>query len=193
MEEGDTIFTVKTDVKDGFWRCVTAEGQEWNFAYVLQQKEGGPIRLVIPKSLQMGWIELPGYFCAASKTGRDVAEAYAKLKIGTLPDHNFPEYTNGSPEYEALPNILANRRPLKFMIEVYVDNYINLAMTRSKQDLDHISNATMHRMHCVFPANKVDNEDPILKKKMTKKDGQWRIEKDVLGWTFKGVEKTMVL
>ena len=28
---------------------------------------------------------------------------------------------------------------------------------------------------------------------MIKKDGQWRIEKDVLGWTFEGKNKTMVL
>ena len=30
-EEDDVIFQGKTDMKDGFWRCVTAEGQEWNF------------------------------------------------------------------------------------------------------------------------------------------------------------------
>ena len=35
VEEEDIIFTGKMDVKDGFWRCVAAEGQEWNFAYVL--------------------------------------------------------------------------------------------------------------------------------------------------------------
>ena len=34
-EEEDMILAGKTDVKDGFWRCVEAEGQEWNFAYVL--------------------------------------------------------------------------------------------------------------------------------------------------------------
>ena len=53
----EVIFTAKTDVKDGFWRCITEEGQEWNFAHVLPQAEGEPIKLVIPMSLQMGWIK----------------------------------------------------------------------------------------------------------------------------------------
>ena len=82
---------------------------------------------------------------------------------------------------------------MKFMIEVYIDYYINLAITRSKRDIDHISNDTMHGMRSVFPANKDDSEDPISEKKMIKKDGQWIIEKDVLGWMFGGKNKTMVL
>ena len=63
-EEDDIFFAEKTDVKDGFWRCFAAEGQEWNFAYVLPQKKGESIRLVIPTLLQMGLIESSGCFCA---------------------------------------------------------------------------------------------------------------------------------
>ena len=81
--------------------------------------------------------------------------------MGSLPTHKFLEYTKGSPEYEALPYISADSRPLKSMIEVYVDNYINLAIARSKCDLDHILNVTMHGMHSVFPAKKVDSKDPM--------------------------------
>ena len=54
-------------------------------------------------------------------------------------------------------------------------------------------NATIYDIHSFFPTNKDDSEDPILEKKMIKKDGQWRIEKDVLGWTFEERNKTMVL
>ena len=88
---------------------------------------------------------------------------------------------------------MTDGRPLKFMIEVYVDDYIHLAITRSKRDLNHISNSTMHGMHSVFPANNDDSEDPILEKKMIKKDGQWRIGKDVLGWTFEGGKKKKMI
>ena len=63
----------------------------------------------------------------------------------------------------------ADSRPLKFMIEAYFDNYINLAITRSRRDLDHISNSTMHVIHSVFPINNVDSKDPIYKKKITKR------------------------
>jgi hypothetical protein len=58
-EEDAKIFMAKWDIKDGFWRMDCREGEEWNFAYVLPQPEGEPIRLVIPTSLQMGWVESP--------------------------------------------------------------------------------------------------------------------------------------
>ena len=134
----------------------------------------------------MGWIESPGYFCDTSETGHDVAESYAQSTIGSLSNHKFLRYTKDSPEYKALPDVLADGHPLRFMIEVYVGDCINPAIARSKRDLDHISNTTMHGMHSVFPANKDDSKDPIPKKKTIKKDGKWRIEKGVFGWTFEG-------
>jgi len=48
------IFMAKWDVKDEFWHLDCAEGKEWNFACVLPQEEGKPVKLVIPTSLQMG-------------------------------------------------------------------------------------------------------------------------------------------
>ena len=89
------IFMAKFDIKDGFWRLDCEKGEEWNFAYVLPQREGEPVRLVVPTSLQMGWVESPPYFCAASETGRDVAAQYAEMEVGTLPDHKFVEYAMG--------------------------------------------------------------------------------------------------
>ncbi len=53
------IFMAKWDIKDGFWCLDCAEGEEYNFAYVLPQPEEEPIRIVIPTSLQMGWMESP--------------------------------------------------------------------------------------------------------------------------------------
>ena len=60
----------KWDVKDGFWRLQCQHGEEYNLAYVLPQQKGAPPILMIPTSLQMGWIKSPGYFCAASETAR---------------------------------------------------------------------------------------------------------------------------
>ena len=58
----------KWDVKDGFWRMDNQEGEEWNFAYVMPQDPSEPTRLVVPTLLQMGWVESPPYFCAATET-----------------------------------------------------------------------------------------------------------------------------
>ncbi len=45
------VFMAKWDIKDGFWWMDYAEGEEWNFAYVLPQPKGEPIKLVILTSL----------------------------------------------------------------------------------------------------------------------------------------------
>ena len=68
-KEDAKIFMAKWDIKDGLWRLDCEEGEEWNFCYVLPQEEGQPTRLVVPKSLQIGWIESPPYLCVASETG----------------------------------------------------------------------------------------------------------------------------
>jgi hypothetical protein len=83
--EDDKVFMEKWDIKDGFWRMACEAGKEYNFAYVLPQEEGKPITLVIPTSLQMGWVESPPYFCAASETARDVATEYCETSVGSLP------------------------------------------------------------------------------------------------------------
>ena len=74
---------------------VIAAGSEWNFAYVLPQEEGKPIRLVVPNALQMGWKESPGYFCSASETApaRDVAEELAGFtgRRHELPRHKLED------------------------------------------------------------------------------------------------------
>jgi hypothetical protein len=79
------IFMAKWDIKDGFWRMDCAEGEEWNFAYILPQEEGKPTMLVIPTSLQMGWVKSLPYFCAVTETVRDIITEYTKHPVGTLP------------------------------------------------------------------------------------------------------------
>jgi hypothetical protein len=70
--QGQTVMFSKIDLSDGFWRMIVNQDDCWNFAYVMPDPPGSPIRLVIPHALQMGWTESPGYFCAATETGRDL-------------------------------------------------------------------------------------------------------------------------
>jgi hypothetical protein len=69
-DESTKVFMAKWDIKDRFWRINCVEGEEWNFAYVLPQPEGEPIQLVVPTSLQMGWIDPSPYICAPLKLQR---------------------------------------------------------------------------------------------------------------------------
>ncbi|CAB9530052.1 expressed unknown protein [Seminavis robusta] len=106
-DQGPILFC-KLDIKDGFWRMCVPEAQEEQFCYVLPQVPGDPpeeIRLVVPAALQMGWTSSPAFFCAATETGRDIAEWLRKLP--RLPPHPLeshmvdpinPDLLNPSPD-----------------------------------------------------------------------------------------------
>ncbi len=104
------VFMAKWDIKDGFWRMDCEEGEEWNFAYILPQPEGEPIKLVIPTSLQMGWVELPPYFCATTETARGVSTEYINTEVGSLPTHKFQKYAVGDVDYATLPEGIVHLR-----------------------------------------------------------------------------------
>ena len=74
-----------------------------------------------------------------------------------------------------------------------MDDYISLAIPTSQQQLEHVANAVMTGIHDVFPPNEDDEEDPISLKKLKKFEVMWLLYKDILGFTFDGLEKTIWL
>jgi hypothetical protein len=193
VDEDAKICMAKFDIKDGFWRLDCQDGEERNFAYVLPQKEGEPTRLFVPTSLQTGWVESPPYFCAASEMARDVASKYAEARIGALDDHKFSKFARGSKAFEDLPEKAGNSQVLRYCYEVYVDDFIPLAIAASKDQLEHVARALLHGIHDVFPADSDDSNDPTSLKKLLKKEGQWDLLKEILGFDFDGEAKTMQL
>jgi hypothetical protein len=87
-ENNAKIFMAKLGIKDDFWRIDCASREEWNFAFVLPQEMGEPVKPVVPTSLQMGWVESLPYFCAATETSCDVAIEYIEMPLNTLPPQN---------------------------------------------------------------------------------------------------------
>ena len=67
------------------------EADRWHFAYVLPSDTSQLTRLVIPHALQIGWTESPGYFCAATETGRDILQALIDADV-QLPPHQFDSF-----------------------------------------------------------------------------------------------------
>ncbi len=187
------IFMAKWDIKDGFWQMDCANREEWNFAYVLPQAEGRPTMLVVPKSLQMGWVESPLYFCAASETSRDVATEYAETRVNSLASHKFEKFVAGAPEYGNLPEAGDQQLGFVYMIEVYVDDFMSLVIPVSREQLRHVANAIMHVIHDVFLPDKDDSNDPISEKKLLKGEGRFETRKMLLGFDFDGEGKTMWL
>ncbi len=191
--EDRDVFFAKWDVKDGFWRMVCELGAEWNFCYVLPQPEGAEPLIVMPMSLQMGWLESPAYFGAASETARDVGQMYAQAPLGSLPTHKFDSFTAAHEDYASLPQSADDDERFQYGLEVFVDDFIGLAVPASQRQLDHVSRAAMHGMHDVFPPSKDDENDPNSLKKLRNGDGAWARDKDVLGFDFDGKGKSMIL
>jgi hypothetical protein len=187
------IFMAKWDIKDGFWRMDCATGEEWNFAYVLPQEEGKPITLVVPTSLQMGWVESPPYFCTATETLRDISTEYIDRVVNSLLHHKFEHHIVGAPEYVNLPETAQDSKGFLYMVEVYVDDFMSLVIPVSWEQLRHIANAIMLGIHNVFPPDAKDSNDPISEKKLKKGEGGTRPGKHCLGSIFDGKAKTMWL
>ena len=188
----EKIFMAKWDIKDGFWRLDCAAGEEWNFAYVLPSSKPGHPLLVVPTSLQMGWIESPPYFCAASETARDCAQAYSDTKLGSHQPHRALKYSTTSSSYDELP-VTSPNSAFNYLMEVFVDDFIALAVPLSQQHLDHVANSVLYGIHDVFPPEDTEGMDPISHKKLLKGDGEWQCVKEILGITFDGTSKTVWL
>ena len=142
----------------------------------------------------MGWIESPPYFRTASETARDVAAQYAELPTNNLAPHQLLYHTKQHKDYQALPRTRQpSDPPLRYMMEVYMDDFIDLAIATCQQDLDHLASATMTGIHDVFPPAEIPTEDPISDKKLRKLDGAWANVKEILGITFDGNALTIWL
>jgi hypothetical protein len=90
-EADEVVMFSKIDLSDGFWRMLVASKEVWNFCYMLPDPPGHPIRIVVPSALQMGWAQNPAFFCAATKTGRDIIQGLVSDRV-ELPPHCFEEY-----------------------------------------------------------------------------------------------------
>ena len=95
-----------------------AAGEEWNFAYVLPQEEGQPTTLVVPTSLQMGWVESLPYFCAATETSHNISTEYIETGVNSLHRHKFEQYVVGASAYTDLLESGDDTHVFWFMVKV---------------------------------------------------------------------------
>jgi hypothetical protein len=153
------------------------------------KKEGEPALLVVPTSIQMGWVKS----CTATETARDVTTEYTEMPVGTLPQHKFQKYVIGNAEYDALPETSICNTGFVCMVKVYIDNFMSLVIPVSCDQLQHVMTAVMTGIHDIFPPDNDDSNDPILEKKLIRNEGQWSTWKTLLSFDFVGLAKTMWL
>ncbi len=191
----ETINFAKIDLSDGFWRMLVAEECKWNFAYTLPGNATEPVRVVIPHALQMGWTESPGYFCAATETGRDIMQAL--IDAGTVcPPHALDAFM--TPPTPARRQTTPETERKWQMSVVYVDDYILAAVEdRTGTLLQRAGRAALHTIHGLFPpparSGHRDGKDPISTKKLAAGDAQWADTKELLGFVFNGKDRTVHL
>ena len=68
---------------------------------------------------------------------------------------------------------------LKYMLEVYMDDYISWAVPTSQDQLIHVANSIMQGVHDVFPSDENDKEDPLPLKNLKKLEAMWALHKDI--------------
>lgn len=174
---------------------VVLEAQRWNFCYVLPDKPGNPVQLVVPSALQMGWCESPPFFCSASETARDVADEMRHQPLGSHPRHPLEEWML-PPDQWPEDTLADTCEKFLEMIEVYVDDFIGIAQTRNVDWLRHLSRSLLHAIHQVFPPPAVTGHsggDSVSEKKLEKGEGAWDICKEILGWVFDGARRCIEL
>jgi hypothetical protein len=167
------------------------EGEEYNFAYVLPQVDSKPITLVVPTSLQMGWVESSPFFCTATETVRNVESNYCNTSVGSLTPHNFIKHVRGDIDFDVLPATMEGSQPCCYGLKVFVDNFMSLVILPLQEQLEHFATVVMTGIHDVFPTNITDGNNPISEKKLSKGEGQHSLSKTLLGIDFDGNCKIM--
>ena len=186
------ILFSKLDISDGFWRLTINAQDCFNFAYVLPQPAGEPLRLVIPAAVQMGWIESPGLFCTVTESARDLTQH--------LVDSAAPLAPDPVEDLIQIPNVPRRARtntPTQ-LLQVYVDDFCNAAtQSADGSHLATIRRAAIHGIHSLFPPTSVTShvggKEPISLKKLAQGDGNFATTKDMIGFRFDGIKRTVHL
>ena len=119
----------------------------------------------------------------------ELERLYANTPVGTFPNHKFVEHSAQGEEFESLPKTGGGN--FHHVIEWFVDDYISLAISTSQEQLRHVTNKVMKGINDVFQADTYDKEYSILLKKLKTQEAQWNLEKEVLGFHFDGIKKTI--
>jgi len=180
---------------------VVEDGAEYNFIYLLPPKEGEPQRVMVPSQLQMGWSESAAFFTTASQAAANLANQIIDNPdvMSSLGPHPLEHYAL-PPELDPAPSdTSAQAAPVGRLLTVFIDDFCQLLAIQGIPDAA-ITTATrspLHSIHAIFPPPNItghtNGKDPISKKKLEKGDARWQWEKDLLGFLFHGLHRTVKL
>jgi hypothetical protein len=157
-------------------------------------------RGVIPDALQMGWSENPPFFCAATETARDIIDDKMRNNV-ILPEQPLENImmavdwtiVNKLPNQPAATE--CNQRKFLSLIKVYIDDFIVVIQITNKSHLLQFSCRILDGFTKVFQPPILSGSEmahPVSEKKLFK-DGIWDTRREILGWLFDGMARTIEL
>lgn len=210
------IYLSKVDISDGFYRIWLLPQDIPRLGVVFPTLPGEPKLVAFPLTLPMGWVASAPYFCAATETITDLANAAYANSTPAKP-HRLDEVAE-SPIATDTPTPATTRttssaattappkqhRPLGAQYartpaaytDVYVDDFITVAQGSRRRRLD-IKRKFLHSLDQVFrplsPCDGPHRQEPASEKKFKQGDGTWATKKLVLGWIIDTIESTITL
>ena len=139
----------KLDISNGFWRLTVWPEDSFNFAYVLPQQEGEPVRILVPLAVQMGWVESPSLFCTITESAHDITQHLVDANVD-LPAHPFEAQMT----IQHVPLRARSEVPSK-LLQVYVNDFCYASMeAKDGCHILHIRRTSIHGIHSVFPSQR---------------------------------------
>ena len=140
----------------------------------------------------MGWVESPTLFCTVTESARDLTQHFVHDSV-RLPPHPLEEQIR----IQDVPTRARTNTPSS-LLQVYVDDFCHAAT--ESMDGTHIPlvrRASIHGIHSLFPephiTGHVGGKEPISAKKLGQGDGDFTSKKDMIGFTFDGIKRTVHL
>ena len=102
----------------------------------------------------------------------------------------------GEENFDFLPSTHL-QQPTEFMklLEVYINNFIGIIQAKSIKELQHFTRAVLHAIYNTFllPELTGSTMGPKISQKKLTEEGLWQTQKEIIGWTFDGIQRTIKL
>jgi hypothetical protein len=205
----------KIDISDGFYRIGLRPADIPQLGVILP-RNGPQLYVALPLALQMGWVDSPPYFTAATETACDLTNAQIRNTHAMPPPHRLEHLARRPPSLQldnhvpahgdspVVPAVVpeptgvgrtSQRRTPVVEGDVYVDDFILLVQTRRHQL--RLLRAALHSIDSVFapkgPTHPTSRKEPISEKKLGQGDAHWSTKKTILGWDLDTEASTLTL